>query len=67
MQKMPEETLDFINEETLSATHCISLQGVMFGRISCNKSQIFSVLNHFLCEIVSLPVKTQKQDSQLIL
>jgi hypothetical protein len=39
----------------------------MVGHISCNNGQIFSVLNHFLSKIVSLPVKTQKQDSQLIL
>ena len=37
----------------------------MLGHISCNSGQIFSVLNHFLSKIVSLPVKTQKRQSIL--
>ena len=67
IQEMPKETLNCVTEEIPSAPHCMTLQDVMVGRISCNKVQIFSVLNHFLSKIVSLPVKTQQQNMQLIL
>lgn len=66
-QEMPEETPDFVTEETIPATDCIALQGVMVGRVSRNKGQIFSGLNHFQSKTVSLPVKTRKQDSHLTL